>query len=168
MSIYRSRGFTLIELLVVIAIIGVLSSVVLASLNTARTKGSDAAIKANIETVQVQAELYYDTANRYATVAVAGGDCGASISSSIFADPTILQALSSVKAANGGTVLYCNIGPSNNGANYAIATPLRGGGYYCADNTGVSRSANTAGTPYTGTTGGGTPALTDSSDYTCN
>lgn len=54
------KGFTLIELLVVIAIIGILSSVVLASLNTARDKGADAAAKSNLNGARAQAELYYD------------------------------------------------------------------------------------------------------------
>ncbi len=57
---FMRKGFTLIELLVVIAIIGILSSVVLASLNSARSKGSDAAIKSNINNARAQAELYYD------------------------------------------------------------------------------------------------------------
>lgn len=59
------RGFTLIELLVVIAIIGILASVVLASLNSARDKGEDAAIKSNLNNARAQAALYYDTTGDY-------------------------------------------------------------------------------------------------------
>ena len=66
-------GFTLIELLVVVAIIGILSSVVLASLNTARAKGADAATKANLSNARAGAELYYDSnSSTYTTVCTAG------------------------------------------------------------------------------------------------
>ena len=54
------RGFTLIELLVVIAIIGILASIVLASLNTARKKGRDARRVADFKQIQLALELYYD------------------------------------------------------------------------------------------------------------
>lgn len=58
MNMTRNRGFTLIELLVVIAIIGVLSTVILASLNAARSKSYDADRVSNMREVQKALELY--------------------------------------------------------------------------------------------------------------
>ncbi|MHB1316424.1 MAG: type II secretion system protein [Minisyncoccota bacterium] len=54
------KGFTLIELLVVIAIIGLLSSVVLGSLNQARAKARDARRKQDITQIQKAVVLYFD------------------------------------------------------------------------------------------------------------
>lgn len=165
----RSQGFTLIELLVVIAIIGILSSVVLASLNTARTKGSDGAVKANLDTVRTQAELYYDNnSNKYSTAAAAGVNCGTTFTAStLFADTTITQALTSVYNNNGSSALYCNTIAAGTG--YAIATPLKGGGYWCIDSTGQAKGTQGAGAvAYTAVSGAATAALTNTTDLTCN
>jgi len=58
-------GFTLIELLVVIAIIGILSSVVLASLNSAREKSRDARRVGDVKQLQLALEMYYDAHDNY-------------------------------------------------------------------------------------------------------
>jgi prepilin-type N-terminal cleavage/methylation domain-containing protein len=53
----KNKGFTLIELLVVIAIIGILASVVLASLTSARIKGKVAAIESTMSSMRAAAEI---------------------------------------------------------------------------------------------------------------
>ena len=64
----KNLGFTLIELLVVVAIIGILSGVVIASLNTAREKGKIAAIKSTLKNMQSQAEITYLDTGSYASL----------------------------------------------------------------------------------------------------
>lgn len=55
----KSKAFTLIELLVVIAIIGLLSSIVLVSLNAARAKARDARRASDLREISTALELYY-------------------------------------------------------------------------------------------------------------
>lgn len=53
-------GFTLVELLVVISIIGLLSSIVLTSVNSARVKARDAKRQADLNQIYLALQLYFD------------------------------------------------------------------------------------------------------------
>lgn len=62
---YKPTGFTLIELLVVIAIIGLLSSIILASLNTARYRALDAARILDVKSLETALQMYYNDHGTY-------------------------------------------------------------------------------------------------------
>ncbi|MCX6786930.1 MAG: type II secretion system protein [Candidatus Kaiserbacteria bacterium] len=144
MKSHFSRGFTLIELLVVIAIIGILSAVVLASLNTARSKGNDAAVKANLNTVGTQAALYLSDNNDYGTFNSGNtGTCPTVdvTGDTVFNDPTIEKAIAAALVNSPGGVTACH----SNGAAYAVAVSRPAGSasaYWCIDSTGTHCGIN--------------------------
>lgn len=79
MYLKNKKGFTLIELLVVVAIIGLLSSIVLVSLDSARAKARDAKRKSDIRQIQTALALYYNTNGYYPPCAGEPGVSGSSI-----------------------------------------------------------------------------------------
>ena len=61
----NNKGFTLIELLVVIAIIGLLATLAVVALNSARQKSRDAKRISDIKQIQTALELFYNDENGY-------------------------------------------------------------------------------------------------------
>lgn len=123
------KGFTLIELLVVIAIIGILSGIVLTSLNSARGRASDVAVQSTLSTIRSAAELYYGstTPNTYGTSAGSGVCTGG-----MFDDTNIKTSLGTLSGTK-----YCSAA----GQSYVVSVELPstpGGSAWCVDSTGTS------------------------------
>ncbi len=130
-----------------IAIIGILASVVLASLNSARDKGADSAVKSNLANTRAQAELFYDNNGRsYAGVCALTGT------------NVIGPAVNAAKVAYGGAVtVYATTTAStwdteqchNSQAAWAAIAPLRASASgaivaWCVDSTGASKQVTSA------------------------
>lgn len=68
----KRQGFTLIELLVVIAIIGLLSTLAVVALGSARVKARDSKRLSDLKQLQTALELYYTDQNAYPTGSAIG------------------------------------------------------------------------------------------------
>ena len=102
------RGFTLIELLVVIAIIGILASIVLASLDSARKKGRDARRIADLKQVQLALELYYDANGSYPSAYTAANLVTPGYISVLPSDPSNSQAYAYAPWAASASPTVCS------------------------------------------------------------
>lgn len=112
--------FIIIIIFVGIAIIGILSSVILASLNVARQKGADASTKANLSSLRVQGVLYEDSNKSYT------GFCDDSK-----ATDSLKSASKSASLSQSEFNYICN----DSSSGWAASVPLRGGGYWCVDSS---------------------------------
>lgn len=140
----QTKGFTLIELLVVIAIIGLLSTLAIVALNSARQKSRDAKRVSDVKQIQTALELYFADQNGYpsGSAVVLGG-----------ASTKTLSSTNGFAASAAGTT-YMGLVPANatpGGADYSYTQTGSGAGYTLTftleDDTGSLKDTDGDGAP---------------------
>ncbi len=124
----KEKGFTIIELIVVIAVIGLLTTVVLAFLSSAKAKSADSSVKASMVQIRTQAELYYNANQNFTNMCTSGAPGIATILS---------QATSTGGGPTGSITNYC-VGSASN---WSVYSRLKTGGYWCVGSSGVAKTA---------------------------
>jgi len=148
----QSKGFTLIELLVVIAIIGLLSTLAVVALNSARQRSRDAKRVSDIRQIQTALELAFSETNNYP---VGASTVLGSASADVLCNATGTAQFQA--DTSGCTTIYMGLVPSNpspNGVDYSYtadgstgvyqilfnlegATGQLGAGDNCANQNGI-------------------------------
>jgi prepilin-type N-terminal cleavage/methylation domain-containing protein len=126
-SCCASAGFTLIELIVVVGIIGIIAGIVLTQFGYFRFKGVDAGVKANLNSIRSQAEIFYIEHSSYLPLdgsATSPYNCstigGSSTSKNMFSnDAKIKEILAEVSKIGAG--VYC----ANDADTWATAVGLK-------------------------------------------
>jgi len=144
----NKKGFTLIELLVVIAVIGLLASIVLVSVNSARAKARDTKRKADLYQLQQALEMYYDENGIYPSERhcdSSAGNCDSHCNECVLGDSWDDGSISFISAAlipdfisnlpidpinsvgDGYIYIY---EPAQSRSNYCLSIKLEAGGYF--------------------------------------
>lgn len=138
MTNQSTRGFTLIELMVVVAIIGMVSSIVLSSIASARAKAGDASVKSNLKGLTNSVGLYATSnGNSYGATFTAAA-CPTSGSTMFYVDTSIRNTIARMKL-DGGGVARC----ASDGINYAVSAQLKTTtDHWCVDSSGASKQTS--------------------------
>jgi prepilin-type N-terminal cleavage/methylation domain-containing protein len=155
----KTKGFTLIELLVVVAIISLLSSIVMASLNSARNKAKDAAIKEAANQLATLMALNYNDYGSFCQIqpqvvwiSASGYTCDTLLSSGLFLGTYAQKArdicnnmynnAADYIAGSTGYRMLIYLYPNTCTTSFSWEIFLNNGNWFCIGSGGKSESTN--------------------------